>query len=214
MTEPANSEVAKTTSTADTLTQAEAQHLTALEQIVRKGLETFLEVGEALLQIRDERLYRSSHASFEEYCRDKWKFTSRQANRLIGASEVVDNLKRDQLVSLVPAAVPENEAQARPLAALTPTQQIEAARIAATKAKKPTAKQFKQAAREAAEEKPRVCVARKCPTTGKATMELLIEVIDEAQTMVRAGRPKETILAKLKAAADMATHINNGGRVC
>ncbi len=35
-------------------------------------VQTFYEVGNALLQIRDERLYRQTHSTFEEYCREKW----------------------------------------------------------------------------------------------------------------------------------------------
>jgi hypothetical protein len=205
-----NPEVASPASTADKLlTPPEAQQLARCERIIENGLETFREVGEALLQVRDQRLYRSEHNSFATYCRIKWKITSRQANRLIGASEVVENLKRDQLVSVLPVAFPENEAQARPLTALTPPQQIEAARIAAAKAEKPTTKQFEEAAEEV---KPRVTVAGKSSTTtttGKPSLESLIELIDEAQTMVRASRPKEAILEKLKRAADLATRINN-----
>jgi hypothetical protein len=76
-----------------------------LEKIVKKGLKTFLQVGEALLEIRGTRLYRKEYKSFEEYCLSKWNFTARQANRLIGAGEVVGNLKRDQLVSSEPVAI-------------------------------------------------------------------------------------------------------------
>jgi len=213
----ATKEAAKTASTHATLTPAEEQTLVECEQTIRTGLDTFIEVGNALLVIRDQSLYRSSHATFEAYVRDKWKFTARQANRLIGAGGVVENLKRDQLVSNVPAAIPLNEAQARPLAALTPPQQVKAAQIVASKTSEPTAKDFEEAAGEVAEEKASITVgkpAKSKPVTGKASLETLIELIDEVETMVRAGRPKEAVLAKLKAAADLATRINNGGRVC
>ena len=89
----------------DTLTNPEAQRLKALEKIVEIGLKTFVQVGEALLEIRESRLYRKQYKSFEEYCQKRWNFTSRQANRLIGAGVVVDTLKRDQLVSSEPLAV-------------------------------------------------------------------------------------------------------------
>jgi hypothetical protein len=200
------------------LTPPEAQALSQCEQIIRKGLETFVEVGNAFVKIRDQRLFRSSHDTFEEYCRDKWKFTARQANRLIGAGGVVDNLKRDQLVSSVPAAIPENEAQARPLTELPPAKQVEAARIVAAKTNAPTAKDFEEAAEEVVDEKPRITMAGKSSATKtvtrKPSMEALIEVIDEVQTMVKVGKPKEAVLAKLKQAADLATRINNGGSVC
>lgn len=197
----------------DKLTKAEVQHLADLEQTIEKGLKTFMEVGEALLEIRDQRLYRKHYKSFDEYCHLKWKFTARQANRLIGAGEVVENLKRDQLVSLGPIAIPENEAQARPLTELTPSKQIEAARIAATKAHKPTAKEFKEAAQEV-KEKPHVAKPENSKNViGKAKMESLIEIIDQLQTMVKEDKPKTDIMKKLKTAADLATRINNGGAI-
>lgn len=202
-------------STLTSLTPSEAQSLSQCEQIIRKGLETFIEVGNALVKIRDQHLYHSSHNTFEDYCRDKWKFTSRQANRLMLASGVVENLKSDQLVSSTPAAIPDNEAQARPLAPLTPPQQIEAARIVAAKPGKHVTKDFSEAAKELV--KPRITSASKESTktaTGKASMETLIGLIDDLQTMVKADKPKEEVLAKLKQVADLVTHINNKGSLC
>ena len=128
---------------------------------------------------------------------------------------MVQNLKSDQLVSSVPVAIPQNESQARKLAALTPSEQIQAARVVASNAAKPTAKDFEQAADEIAEAKPRITVAGQSgstkTTTGKASLESLIELIDEVQTMVRVDRPKELVMAKLKVVADLATRLNNGG---
>jgi hypothetical protein len=197
----------------DKLTKVEAQRLNGLEHIIKKGLKAFIQVADALLEIRDKRLYRKQYKSFEEYCQRKWDFTSRQANRLIGAGEVVDNLKRDQLVSPEPIAMPENEAQARPLTELTPPEQIEAARIVAAKSPKPTAKQFKEAAQEVkgnAEKK----APKAAKSNSKDNLEALIEVIDQVQTMVREDKPKQDIIAKLRSAAELATRINNGGAIC
>src|SRR5262249_38216319 len=39
--------------------------------IAERDIATFVEAGQALLRIRDERLYRSTHETFEEYCRDQ-----------------------------------------------------------------------------------------------------------------------------------------------
>ena len=218
MTVTSTQEAAPTASAPQTtLTTSEAQELSRCEQIIRKGQETFIEVANALYVISDQRLYRSTHATFAEYCRDKWKFTARQANRLIGAGEVVENIKSDQVVSSKPAAIPKNESQARPLTSLTPEQQAKAAQMVAAKTDNPVTQDFEEAAEKVTGEKPRVTVAGKSSTqtsTSKASMETLIEVIDDAQTMVRVGKPKEAVLAKLKQAADMATRINNGGSVC
>ena len=91
------------------LTQAEAKALKQYEKIIGKGLDTFIEVGNALLAIHDQRLYRTTHDTFKKYCDDKWKMSDRQANRLMLAAAVVENLKSDQLVSSEPIAIPEGE---------------------------------------------------------------------------------------------------------
>lgn len=98
-----------------TLTPAETKLLAKCEIIIGKGLKAFKEVANALQDVRDQNLYRIKYATFEEYCRDKWGITARHANRLMLAGAVVDNIESDQLVSSVPAAIPKNEAQARPL---------------------------------------------------------------------------------------------------
>jgi len=80
---------------------------------------------EALAEIRDAKLYRIEHKTFEEYCRTKWNFTKTQANRLIGAAQVTENL--------TPMGVkPNTESQARPLTKLPPDKQPEAWSKAAT----------------------------------------------------------------------------------
>ncbi|EIJ42454.1 hypothetical protein BegalDRAFT_1574 [Beggiatoa alba B18LD] len=96
--------------------QALAQH----EAIVKAGLQTFYDIGEALLTIRDKRLYRAEFNSFEEYCQEKWGFVRRQADRLIQAFEVTENLRP------VGLSMPHNEAQARPLVKLEPELQRQA----------------------------------------------------------------------------------------
>lgn len=107
--------------------------------------------GYAILQcISEERLYRATHATFEEYCQERWGITARHANRLMLADAVVANIKSDQMVSNVAAAVPENESQSRPLQPLTPEQRVEAARMVAQKSGKHTAKDFQDAANEVA----------------------------------------------------------------
>jgi hypothetical protein len=83
-----------------------AQHEAAIE----RGLTTFVEVGEALLAIRDERLYRQTHATFEDYCRDRWSMSRPRAYQLIEAAAAVSTT----VDSGLPA--PVNEAQARELA--------------------------------------------------------------------------------------------------
>lgn len=53
----------------------------------------FVEAGKALAELRDRRLYRSTHKTFEEYCREPFSFTHRHVNYLIAGSQVVENLQ-------------------------------------------------------------------------------------------------------------------------
>lgn len=88
------------------LAVAEAARLAELEQVVERGLQTFVDVGQALLEIRRRELYRATHGSFESYCRARWNLTGRRGRQLIAAAEVG---------TIVP--VP-NEGQARELVPL------------------------------------------------------------------------------------------------
>jgi hypothetical protein len=101
------------------LSTTEAQELKRHEAVIEAGLQTFVEVGSALLAIRDKRLYRAEHSNFEAYCRNRWGFSRIHAHRLIGAAGVVGNL-------LPMGNTPTSERQSRPLVGLAPDQQREA----------------------------------------------------------------------------------------
>ena len=45
-------------------------------------------VGTALMEIRENRLYRSEFKTFEEYCQSKWGFNRRNAYQLIEAAGI------------------------------------------------------------------------------------------------------------------------------
>ena len=96
-------------------TADERAALCTKEQTIRVGLRTFLEVGEALAFIRDQRLYREEFSTFEDYCKTKWNITARRSRQLIDAHDVVAALPMG-------TTVPTNEAQARQLVGLTPTE--------------------------------------------------------------------------------------------
>lgn len=74
--------------TATTLSKRGVVLLAKAEATIERGLATFMEVGAALGQIRDGKLYREQHDSFESYCRDRWNFTARRANQLMDAAEI------------------------------------------------------------------------------------------------------------------------------
>jgi hypothetical protein len=86
--------------------------LTDLEGVIERGLATFIEVGQALREIRDSRLYRERYSTFEDYCRERWEFNDRRASQLIAAAEVSTTVGTSE----IPA--PANEAVARELAPL------------------------------------------------------------------------------------------------
>ena len=70
----------------------EKNELERCEVVIKQGLKTFVEVGQALMLIRDKRLYRSEFGTFENYCNEKWDLKRHYVNRMIGASAVITNL--------------------------------------------------------------------------------------------------------------------------
>ncbi len=98
---------------------AERSRLQELELIVEHGLQTFYEVGKALDEIREQKLHRDTHKSFEAYCQQKWGIARRTAYRFIDAAKVMDNL------CPIGHKIPTKENQVRPLAGLSPELQLE-----------------------------------------------------------------------------------------
>ncbi|WP_422394263.1 hypothetical protein [Nostoc flagelliforme] len=77
----------------------EVPELTEQEQSDRLHLErkverAFFEAGKALMELRDHRLYRSTHSTFEEYCKDRFSYNRSRSYQLIDAAIVVDNLHK------------------------------------------------------------------------------------------------------------------------
>jgi len=70
----------------------DTNRLEQLEKVIATGLETFVTVGNALLEIRDKRLYKSTHKTFEEYCKQRWEMGKAYVYRIINATEFVENL--------------------------------------------------------------------------------------------------------------------------
>jgi hypothetical protein len=95
------------------LSEDEFRDYQAREEVIARGLKTFEEVGEALLDIRDRRLYREGYPNFNRYCQERWGMSRRHADRLIIASDVAEDLRPFGLTMA-------NEAQARELAHLPP----------------------------------------------------------------------------------------------
>ena len=74
------------------LAEAEQLELRRLEGTIRSGLKSYIEVGEALGEIQQKRLYRFQYPTFEEYCVNRWGFRRAHAYRLINASKTARTL--------------------------------------------------------------------------------------------------------------------------
>ena len=93
---------------------ARSENLYELEQIIRNGKRTFLEVGTALWRIKEAHLYKSTHSSWESWCADNWYGSKRHADRQIAAARMAQ-----ELGPMGPKLV-ENERQARELGPIGP----------------------------------------------------------------------------------------------
>lgn len=93
----------------DILTASESAALAEHEAVIERGIKTFYEVGTALADIRERRLYRAEHGTFEDYCQKRWQMSKTHANRMIQAAEVVDS------VTPIGVTAPATESQAREL---------------------------------------------------------------------------------------------------
>jgi hypothetical protein len=131
------------------LTAQETRDLKRAERKIAAGLKSFLEVGMALKEIRDKRLYRQHYRTFEEYVSQRWDISRPRAYELCAASEVIADLSG---VPDIPV-LPQNEAQANPLARLkTATHRKRAWRMAlksaSQKSRPVTAKDTEEAVNE------------------------------------------------------------------
>lgn len=61
------------------LTIQESTRLVELEEIIERGVTTFIKVGEALAEIRDKELYLVEYKTFEDYCREEWDMVASRA---------------------------------------------------------------------------------------------------------------------------------------
>lgn len=126
------------------LTVTESDRLAECEATIERGFQTFAEVGTALLEIRDARLYRSEFGTFEDYCRERWNMSARHATRTIDAAQVI--------ATIGPIGpIPTTESQARELVGL-PAETAAAVMTAAMDATdgKPTAAAIREAREEIA----------------------------------------------------------------
>ena len=118
---------------------ASRRRLAELEKVINRGKKSFVEVGRALAEIRDLRLYKPEFKSFEDYCQEKWGWTKQHAYRLIECAPVVKSnpqvtsINQARELARVPEAdraeVLEAAVEAGPLTARTIREAAEEARV-------------------------------------------------------------------------------------
>ena len=92
------------------LTTTETATLAGCEEIIKdRGRRSFVEVGKALATIRDSKLYRETHDTFEAYCKERWQISRPQAYRQIEEAQTIEVLSPNG------DTLPEVESHVRPL---------------------------------------------------------------------------------------------------
>ena len=125
-----------------TMTVRERSRLTACEQDIDKGGNLIVT---ALAVIRDEKLYRDTHETFEAYCVERWKMRADYANKLIAHGKVLANLEEANLNT---NGIQIKERATREIRDLQPAEQVEVVKVAVDKVGKATAKAVKEAKEE------------------------------------------------------------------
>lgn len=111
----------------DSLDDEERDQLRECEFMIDAAMRAFRVMGEALRTIRDSgrpsrRIYRETHATFEDYCRDRWGIRRDYADKLIAATTAVERIETHTNCMRLPSV----ESHARELARVSdPDQQIE-----------------------------------------------------------------------------------------
>ena len=116
------------------LTAEERKDLAKYEKIVRRTIKPFYEMGEALIAIRDRKLYRQDYGTFAQYCSEKWGFAKSRAYQLCQAAEVVQKLKNVHPVDKS-FDVPDTEKAVRELAKVPEPERVAVLEKATKKAR-------------------------------------------------------------------------------
>jgi len=110
--------------------------LADLEAIIERGLDAFVEVGNALIAIKADRKYvAAGYSTFEDYCERRWGISRRRGYQLVAAAATVQALAEalpemctdvhtDDTARVAP--LPQREAQVRPLTPLPEPERVEA----------------------------------------------------------------------------------------
>ncbi len=96
--------------------------LLRLERLVERGI---YQAWKALKEIKERKLYKISHSSFESYCKERFGFTRDSAYLKIKAAEIYENLEQNLPTNGRQFPMPTSERQLRDIAKA----QLEAAEV-------------------------------------------------------------------------------------
>ena len=104
------------------LSTLEIEERDRLEKTVQQA---FFVAGQVLKELKNKKLYRETHTTFEKYAEERFGYKKSAAYYLINASEIVNNLKCPQFLEEIETieVLPTRESQCRPMAELSPKQQ-------------------------------------------------------------------------------------------
>ena len=169
------------------LTDQEILELEQSEKIIKNGWKNFLEVGQALMKIQKNKLYRDKYSTFEMYCRDRLEISRPYAYNLIGSAEVYEDLSSIEDIPSKPA----NEAQTRYLIGLPKEKRIAAWKKAVETAggHPVTAKLVREAVvkyKQNKEVKFGLKKSAKPSTIDKSSLIKILSMIEDAEQAVKA----------------------------
>ncbi len=136
----------------------ELAQLGSCEKIIRRGFETFVEVGRNLAIVRDKTLYRHEYDNFEEYVEGKWQLTKQRAYQLISAADAHHVLAS----RFDPSELPTDERAMRELMKVPRDMVAEVLGVVAAKGKV-TAKHITEARDQVVPKKEKAAKAKKKP---------------------------------------------------
>lgn len=77
------------------ITITREQRLAEQEAIIEAGLNTFLDVGRALLIVRDERLYEPTYPDFKTYLFERYEVSQKQLYEYMEVAAIADSISSD-----------------------------------------------------------------------------------------------------------------------
>ena len=124
------------------LSKSERVKLIQLEDVLSTAQRWQSEAAKALVEIRDRKLYRATHGTFERYGQERWGYERSYLYSLCQWGETLANL------SAIPGAPPKRESHARPLYSLAPEDQRSVWKAVLRKTSEPTARDVERVARD------------------------------------------------------------------